>query len=42
MNHVLKNCQGNDLAIQMPTYTNPEIPINDKIVQEITSFLAGK
>lgn len=42
MNHVLKNCSGKDLTEQMPTYTDPDIPIREKLVEGIAAFVKGK
>lgn len=42
MNHVLKNCSGKDLTEQMPTYTNPDIPIDGRLVGEIAAFVNQK
>ncbi|HCY89979.1 MAG TPA: alpha/beta hydrolase, partial [Chitinophagaceae bacterium] len=38
MNHVLKTAPANR-AENMKTYNNPDLPIADKLVQEISSFI---
>lgn len=38
MNHVLKDVSG-DLAAQMPSYTDPALPVNAELVREMAAFL---
>lgn len=40
MNHVLKSITSTDRAAQMPTYTNPELPVHPKLVESIIQYLA--
>jgi pimeloyl-ACP methyl ester carboxylesterase len=42
MNHVLKNCLSLDLASQMETYTNPELPVKKDLVLAIIQFINDK
>lgn len=39
MNHIMKECKSIDPAEQLSTYTNPSIPINKQLVQEIIAFI---
>jgi uncharacterized protein len=39
MNHVLKDAAGRDMAVQMPVYTNPDLPLNRQLVEEIVRFV---
>jgi len=40
MNHILKTVQG-DRDANVATYTNPSLPINDKLVDAIVEFIKG-
>lgn len=39
MNHVLKDCNSVDKKIQMPVYSNPELPLNKNFVTEVVQFI---
>lgn len=39
MNHVLKNCKSTLMKDQLPTYKNPNIPINTTLVDVIVGFI---
>ncbi len=39
MSHVMKDCNSMDMSVQMPIYTNPDIPIKTELVNEIVKFL---
>jgi alpha-beta hydrolase superfamily lysophospholipase len=39
MNHVLKNIDTTDIMSQMATYTNPNLPINNELVERIVEFV---
>lgn len=41
MNHVLKVAPKTDLADQLPSYTDPALPLHPKIVEEIARFLTA-
>lgn len=38
MNHILKNVQG-DLSKQLPSYSNPKLPLNQKLGEAIVEFV---
>lgn len=40
MNHVLKDVSG-DLTAQMASYGDPNLPLNERLVEEIRSFVVG-
>lgn len=40
MNHVLKDCDTLDKAIQMPIYSNPDLPLNKEFSAELIRFVA--
>lgn len=39
MNHVLKDCNSVDRKIQIPVYSNPELPLNKNFVTEVVQFI---
>jgi pimeloyl-ACP methyl ester carboxylesterase len=39
MNHVLKDCDTKDKDVQIPIYSNPELPLNKDFVSEVMSFI---
>lgn len=39
MNHVLKNCESTAIKDQLPTYNNPDLPINQTLVDLIARFI---
>ena len=39
MNHVLKSITTMDKSTQIPTYTNPELPVHPKLVESIIQYL---
>ncbi|MDF9831270.1 alpha/beta fold hydrolase [Parabacteroides sp. PF5-6] len=39
MNHVLKTCDTTDQLKQMPTYTDPKLPLHKDLLQAITDFI---
>ena len=40
MNHVLKNCKSTAQWVQMLTYANPTLPIDEELVQVILDFIS--
>lgn len=42
MNHVLKHCESTDMFTQLETYKNPELPINNELVEHIVRFLLNR
>lgn len=41
MNHVLKSVEGNDMAANMATYSNPDLPLNQEFINTIIKFIKG-
>ena len=39
MNHVLKTIEATDIMSQMATYTNPNLPINEELIERIVAFI---
>lgn len=39
MNHVLKNCPSTERSIQVQTYANPALPINEVMAKELIHFI---
>ena len=39
MNHVLKPCESTELMIQLPTYSNPDLPLANEIIPSIVRFI---
>lgn len=42
MNHVLKCCESDDRELQMVTYVNPALPINESAVHQIIKFINSR
>ena len=42
MNHILKNVEGTDKAVNFGTYKNPNLPITPGLVPVIVQFITGK
>ena len=38
MNHVLKDCASLQMSDQMPIYTDPQLPVNTQLVDELVQF----
>lgn len=41
MNHVLKSVSGDDVAANMATYSQPELPLHQQFVKSVTDFIKG-
>lgn len=41
MNHILKDCPTMDRGAQTPIYSNPVIPLNERLIPAITTFIRG-
>lgn len=39
MNHVLKDCDNTEPLLQQKTYTDPEMPLNKQVTENITRFI---
>lgn len=42
MNHVLKDCESTETQDQLPTYNNPDLPLNKEISKVISDFIKEK
>ncbi len=41
MNHILKDCSSLDGEAQMPVYSNPTIPLSQRLIPALTTFING-
>lgn len=39
MNHVLKQCESNNMLLQLETYQSPDLPIKEELIEHIARFL---